>query len=427
MKYLKLKLVKILWLTNSLFPEVYAKLNMKAPVTVGWVNSAAKALLKQNPSISLGVASFYKGKVFQEIEIDRITHYLIPEAIRATLHTDRDDHLWRTVKAKFSPDVVHIHGSEYLHSYAFVRACGAERVVVSIQGLVSVYERYYYGSIDFMELLKSTTIRDLLRLDTLFSQHRNMAERGNYEQLLIRKVGHVIGRTSWDRDHTWAINSDARYHFCNETLRPSFYKHRWSLENCDPCRIFVSQAHYPIKGLHQLIKALPFVLKHYPNTKVYVAGNNFFKNKGIRISGFGNYINKLIKKLDLEDKVVFTGLLSEQEMCEQFLKSNVFVCPSAIENSPNSVGEAQLLGVPCIASYVGGTADLVENGKSGLLYRFEEVEMLAANICRLFSDKNLAQKLSEEEKLVAMERHHEINNAIELGSIYSQIICQKSQ
>ena len=57
---------------------------------------------------------------------------------------------------------------------------------------------------------------------------------------------------------------------------------------------------------------------------------------------------------ELEDKVSFLGPLNAEQMKAEYLRSNVFLCPSSIENSPNSLGEAQMLGVPCVASYVGG-------------------------------------------------------------------------
>lgn len=394
---------------------------MQMPVTVGWVHSAAKALLAQNPNIELAVASFYKENEIHELQVGRIHHFLMPDIFRTKPHDDSKDYLWQSVKEKFEPDVIHIHGSEYPHSYSYVRACGAENVVLSIQGLVSVIERYYYGNISEEDILKAVTLRDLVRFDTLFAQRRNMKKRGEYERMLIGKVNHFIGRTSWDRDHIWAINPDSSYYFCNETLRPSFYQKQWSLERCDLHSIFISQAHYPIKGFHQLLKALPIVLKHFPKTKVYVAGTNFFTNKGMRISGYGNFINRLIRKYNLSDKITFTGLLSESEMCQRFLRSHVFVSASAIENSPNAVGEAQLLGVPCVASYVGGTADLIEHEKTGLLYRFEETEMLASAICKIFTDQTLAEELSKNEMIAARERHHEVKNAMELNKIYTKI------
>lgn len=419
--------MKILWITNSPLPEVYSEIKGKPSVTSGWVNSAAKMLIEYAPEIKLGVASFYKGNTLKQFHLKGTEHYLIPDKVRKNIEDSRNDQFWKEIKEDFNPDLTHIHGTEYPHSFLYVRACGSKNVVVSIQGLVSVCEKYYFGNIRRSDLIKSTTVRDLARLDTIFSQYKNMRKRGYYERKLIESVNHVIGRTSWDRAHTWAINPEANYHFCNETLRPSFYKKKWSIDKCDKYSIFISQAQYPLKGFHQLLKALPFVLRHYPETKVYVAGYNFFRGRGIRINGYGKYINSLIKDYNLSEHISFTGLLSEEEMCQRFLDSHVFVCPSAIENSPNSVGEAQLLGVPCVASYVGGTADMVFHEESGLLYRFEEVEMLASNICAVFSNQELAKKISEKSQVAASKRHDKTANANKLISVYNQVVSQKNK
>jgi glycosyltransferase involved in cell wall biosynthesis len=410
--------MRVLWITTSPFPEVSDELKLKNKAK-GWVISASNSLLEQNRDLELGVVSFYKGNEFKKLVLNQVTHYLLPTKFRSNI--DGKEY-WQQIKSTFNPDVIHIHGSEYFHSYSFVKACGPEKVVLSIQGLVSVYERYYYGGISNNDLIKYTTLRDLVRKDTFFSKRRNMRKRGNYERLLIQNINHIIGRTSWDRDHTWAINPKATYHFCNETLRPSFYKNQWSVQDCTKYSIFVSQAQYPIKGFHQLIKALSIVVKHYPETKVYVAGTNYFSNRGIRINGYGNLINSLLKKQNLSGHVEFTGFLSEEAMCRRFLDSHISVCASAIENSPNSVGEAQLLGVPCLASYVGGVADMIEHGKNGLLHRFEEAEMLASNICRIFEDDELALKISENARVAAAKRHDGTRNASDLYQIYRKMI-----
>ncbi|MEZ5105875.1 MAG: glycosyltransferase family 4 protein, partial [Draconibacterium sp.] len=289
----------------------------------------------------------------------------------------------------------------------------------------SIIERNYYGNISFGNILRNITLRDIVRNDSLFHQKHNMKKRAILERRLLESINHVIGRTFWDKTHSWAINSNVNYHFCNETLREEFYKQSWDYDNCEKYSIFLSQAHYPIKGLHQVIKALPLVLRKYPETKVYVAGNSFFSStKKWKQNGFGKYIKTQIKKLKIQDKIIFTGVLSEVEMCERYIKSNVFVCPSSIENSPNSVGEAQLLGVPCIVSDVGGSAEMVVNEQTGLVYRFEEFEMLATNIIRIFDSKSLSEKLSVEAKKIAQKRHSQKLNAEKLISIY-QLICKK--
>jgi glycosyltransferase involved in cell wall biosynthesis len=111
------------------------------------------------------------------------------------------------------------------------------------------------------------------------------------------------------------------------------------------------------------------------------------------------------------------GSLNEEQMCQRYLRSNVFVCPSAIENSPNSLGEAQLLGVPCIASYVGGSMDMMEGCEKNL-YRFEEVEVLAQKVCRVFSERREA---NVELQNKVRNRHDGKINSIKLLSIYNKL------
>ena len=94
-----------------------------------------------------------------------------------------------------------------------------------------------------------------------------------------------------------------------------------------------------------------------------------------------------------EGKVFFTGPLDEEKICQRYLRSHVFVCPSSIENSPNSLGEAMILGVPCIASYVGGIPDMLKDREEGLLYQHNAPYMLAHHICEIFEDKMLACRL----------------------------------
>ena len=244
------------------------------------------------------------------------------------------------------------------------------------------------------------------------------------ERETIRRVHHVIGRTSWDRAHVWAINPFATYHFCNETLREAFYRQSpWRYEDCEKYSIFLSQAHYPVKGLHKVLEALPLVLREYPDTKVYVAGGDIRGTRSwkerVKRSGYGSFILRLIQRLNLEEHIVFTGALDEFKMCERYLRSNLFICPSSIENSPNSLGETQLLGVPCLAAYVGGVSDMIPNEAYGTMYRFEEVEMLAYQIGTWFERSKTFD--NTEMRRVARERHDPSLNSMCLLEIYREI------
>lgn len=93
------------------------------------------------------------------------------------------------------------------------------------------------------------------------------------------------------------------------------------------------------------------------------------------------------------------------------MDANVYIMPSAIENSPNSLCEAQILGVPVVASYCGGTPTLMTDQESGYFYRYEEYEMLAQIIIMLFGQSDFLQ-LSLAERMVAQKRHNRKENAI---------------
>ena len=69
--------------------------------------------------------------------------------------------------------------------------------------------------------------------------------------------------------------------------------------------------------------------------------------------------------------------------------------PSTIENSPNSLGEAMLLGLPCISSHVGGVANMLVHGVEGFLYPSDEPYMISYYVCKLFENDNLARRFSE--------------------------------
>lgn len=415
--------MKILWISNIIFPELCNKLGISEPVVGGWMQSGAKSLLSKDRSIELAVVSFYSGTDLQVFKEFSIRYYLVPEKVsKCKSYDQRLEKFLREVNDDFKPDVVHIHGSEYGHSLAQVKACGNKNTIVSIQGLVTFCKDFYLGGIPEKQIKRNMTFRDVVRFDSLFQQQRRMAKRGLLETELLQKINHVIGRTTWDKSCVWSLNPNAQYHFCNETLREGFYNRKWNFEQCHKHTIFLSQGQYPLKGLHQMVKALPLILRDFPDTKVYVAGNDFFSDVPFwRKNGYANYIQKLMKKLGVADKFNFLGQLTEDKMIEQYLQSHVFVCPSAIENSPNSVGEAQLLGTPVVASYVGGTMDMVKDNETGFLYRFEEVSLLAERVCELFADPNLCNKLSVKERQVAAVRHDKKVNAETLIKIYKEI------
>lgn len=416
--------MKILWIVNTIFPYPAEQIGVTKTSFGGWLNGLLY-VLKENADIELAIATLYNGKSIKKFNDGKIIYYLIP-GIFNEKYDRKLEKYWKKVNEEFKPDLVHIHGTEFAHGLAYQNACKDVKTIVSIQGLVSVHSRVYLANIEYKDILTNITLRDILRRDNVIQAKDKFARRGEYEKKIIKNAKAILGRTTWDYANCKAINNNLRYYTSNETLRNIFYDKNWNIDNVDRHTIFVSQANYPIKGLHYAIEAVNILKNTYSDVKLYVAGANIIQRETLKqklkLSGYAKYLIKLIKKYDLKDNIEFLGILNEKEMLDKLLKTNVFISPSAIENSSNSLGEAMLLGMPCVASNTGGTMDILEHKKEGFLYPYTEPAMLAEYIERYFENDNLAISLGKEAQKTAQERHNSQTNTEEIIKIYKNMI-----
>lgn len=329
---------------------------------------------------------------------------------------------------KLQPDVFQIFGTEmgsYLSAgLAAQKANLLDRTVIWIQGLCAGVAASYCDGLPLREIHR-LTFRDLLRMDNIFMQQKSFLQKAENEKKLLNLVKHAIGRTRWDETLVTEIAPKIHYHRCSELLRPNFYTTTWSLDACKRHRLFVCQSDYPIKGLHILLRALPKILEKYPDTKVYISGESLLQEDSIRKkiarTSYVVYLRKLIRQNHLEDAIVFTGYLTAEEMVEQYKKVHVYVLPSMVENSPNSLGEAMLMGAPCVAADTGGIPSMMEHGTEGLLYPKTNATALAEAILKLFTDDKLAETLGEQARKRALITHDPQAGMEELLKIYSEI------
>ncbi len=417
--------MRILWITNILLPEASQLLTGEGVLkgSGGWLTESA-SYLNRVPNTCLFVCSITPMVRKLTVLLGKdITYYLIPKRKKGNSYDRGLEDSFISITNQIQPDIVHIHGTEFPYGLAYVKACGSKNVVVSLQGMPSEIIKYYDGGIKTWEKFRRISIRDIYMGNSFFASARKMKLCANYEIDLLKNVCHVIGRTNWDRVHSLMINSNLKYHSCNESLRETFYGlDTWQYDKCTPHSIFVSQMHAPLKGFHILLQALPFVIKQYPDVSVRVAGwdiirgNSFFER--IKMSGYAKILKSIIKKERLESRIIRVGQLDAEGMKQELLHSNVYICPSSIENSPNSLGEAQMLGVPSIASFVGGVPDFIQNRKCGYLYRYDDFGMLADLICNVFSQSDFD---NTEMKRIANSRHDRTANTEQLINIYKSV------
>ncbi len=426
--------VKLLWLCNMPLPCIAKDIGIPVPHVGGWLQGMSDEIKKQQHiDLTIAFPMFDSGSGLSG-KVDGIRYFGVSVSEGPFSYSKAVESSFTDILEEVNPDIVHIHGTEYPHSLAMVNAAITEgklaTTVASIQGLVSKCQSSYFGFIPYSVYMKFA-IRELLKKDSLIQKQKQFEQLGQFEIETISKIKHVIGRTGWDRACAGQINPVVCYHHCNETLREEFYNSQWKIDDCNRFSIFFSQAHYPLKGFHLLLEAFPIIKNEFPEAHIYVAGSTkpkrqvSFKQRVMQKYWhiqYPDYIEALIEKYNLDSSITYTGDLDSEGMCNQFLKSHVFVLASAIENSANSLCEAMLLGVPSVASYVGGIMDLLEHKKEGLLYQADAPYMLAANVCKIFRNDKLAQEFSRNARNRALVTHDRNSNADQLLAIYHNLL-----
>jgi len=424
---------RILWVCNVPIPRIANDMEVIAPNICGWLTGFANSL-ENNKEIELHICFPLLGiKDIKRGRVGNISYYAFSQPkvfgflpVEDQINTSplMKKHIEEIVNS-VKPDIMHIFGTEYPHALVAAKVFNRpDKTVVNIQGLTSFYWMHYNSGIPYSALTKFS-VSNIAR-GNLLKQSQKLKQRGRFEIEIIKTVGHVVGRTDWDEACTTQINPNVKYHFCNESLRDSFYEGKWNSDSCEQHSIFMSQAATPIKGLQFMLRALPEIIREFPDTHLYIAGNDLTKTDSLyeklKISSFALFIKSLIKRNGLEHKVTFTGSLTETQMKERFLNSNVFVSPSTIENSPNSLGEAMILGVPCVASDVGGVKNLLEHNSEGFVYQADAPYMLAFYVKKYFRDTDLARSFGREAKKHAEITHDRKINLQTLLKIYERII-----
>lgn len=376
---------KILWVTNVLLPEASLLLDKKPTPFGGWLHHTSKMISKEK-NIKLYIASPWKSKNIKFLEADNITYILFPVIKKYT--SKLDENISSFVES-ISPDLIHIFGTEMPHSYAFKKVSIERKIkyAVNLQGIVTLISEQYLSNLPIREILKPNFF-SLLTRRSLIKTQKMYAYRGKYEREIICSADFVLGRTTWDKAFFNQIDSIGKYIKWNETLRECFYKSQWKYKSENKYNIFVSQGNYSIKGVHQLIKALNIIITKYPLLNVRIAGKNIMKNSILGLNfdtQYSRYIKSLIKKYNLENNIHYIGLKNEREIVNEYLNSGLVVLPSIIENSPNSLGETMVLGVPIIAAYVGGIPDFINHSVNGFLYNTNEHNTLAYYIDKILN------------------------------------------
>lgn len=401
--------MKILWLCNFPLQKIADSIGIPSTANEGWIQGLSSSIT-QDENIQL-VFLFPQRKSLSLIEgvCEKIKYYgfyqksLNPSVLDEDLHT-----IFKNIIVEENPNVIHLMGTEFSHSLSMITAVKEagmlDRTVASIQGITAICAKHYLDGIP-QSIIKRITLADAYKRYSLTQQQKIMEARGKTEVEVVKLLKNIIGRTEFDKAFIGQTNPNCRYFHGGEILREPFYTDEWKLEEAERHSVFISQATYPVKGFHYALEGLGMLAKKYDDLKVYVAGGNITDCPKWKQPSYTKYILDLIESNGLRDKIIFTGTLYSQEMKQRFLKSHVFLSASVIENSPNSLGEAMLLGMPCVSSAVGGVSSMMLHEQEGFLYQANAPYMMAHYIDRIFSDDELAVEIGQKSKARAQLNH----------------------
>ncbi len=407
--------MRVLWLTNHIMPDLARALGRATTPRRGWIPALADVLVESG-RVELAMAPNIRCAALQEYHPGAIKYYVIPmrtgrfgEA-RWSASLPR---LYQRVVEDFRPDLIHVHGTESWHGLLTGRGYLQGPALISMQGILEECERHYWGGLSLGEVWAARTLRDWIRLDGLLEQKRRRARDLAREREIFRTNSAFTGRTAWDRAHLRRLNPAARYYHCDRQLREAFYRTAWDLPRIRRHSVFASAANYPLKGFHVLVRAAALLRREFPDLTIRTPLASFYPTlsglrrfwRNCRTNGYAKYLTDLIRAEGLGRHIVPLPDLDAEAMAGELARAHVFVLPSLIENSPNALAEAMLVGTPSVASFVGGVPSMTQDGASALLFPPGDESVLAEQLREIFLQDELALRLSACAREVARSRH----------------------
>ena len=388
-----------------------------------WITSL-KELIDNDPNIELGITFFGDEEGVYEDNTGTKYYQLIKKHNskfknyynnwRRDIGSDIDlKKLAHTIQ-DFKPDVIHIFGTESI--FGNIVNYTSVPVVIHLQGLINpCINAWQFPGFKVNSLLLRSNFLFLVKGVGLFHDFFRYKKIARRELEIFRSGRHFMGRTHWDKAVTNLYAPQANYYHCDEVIRDCFYQVKWEMPKGKRFIIATTINANMYKGLDLILKTAR-LLKHFSATdfewRVY----------GVRSdSEYARFIEAIINDKFSSNNVVLKGMTLTDDLLKGLLQSNLFVHSSYIDNSPNSVCEAQIIGLPVVSTNVGGLSTLIHDEVDGYLVPSNEPEMLVYKIIDLAANPEKLEAVSKKSAEVARKRHDRTTIKKSLLGIYSSI------
>ena len=379
----------------------------------GWVSSLVN-VLHSDTQLELAI-SFFHPTDTEKVERDSFLYYPMYIAPRSknrartiigdwlgSIESETYYQNMMQVINDYKPDVIQVFGSEGV--FPSIQKFTSVPVIVHLQGILNPYHNAFYpvgqSKLDF--IFNSNYLKANIMGKGIGFVAKRIRRKAKREIAHFSNIKYVMGRTHWDKMVVQIHNPKIQYFQVGEILRPIFYeKSKIVLErnNTGPLKLITTISPTLYKGLDVILKTAKLLIE---NSNIDFTWSIIgLESKDKLVQHFERHLRIQHRSVNIE----FMGICKANDFIGTLQDSDLYIHPSYIDNSPNSVCEAQILGVPVIACNVGGLSTLIEDGVSGRLIPSNGTYELVHCLLEFRNNPELYWSMADTAKEIALQRH----------------------
>ncbi|MHB9031104.1 MAG: hypothetical protein ACYC9O_20240, partial [Candidatus Latescibacterota bacterium] len=285
--------MKVLWLSNKL-------LSADDAGSAGVSPDAMAETLVASGEVILGNITFGPVKEIVRRDSGPVCQWIIPNnlPIRNGLPPARQVSAILNAVDSFSPDLVHVWGTEHFWGLLTARKYLSRPALLEIQGLKSAIAPVFFGGLTFREQLSCTGLNELAHRRSIFQIRRRYELWGRAEREIISGHTNISTLLTWALPQVKAADKPRRLFPCGRILRKPFYQEAPYAHLRNHKVFCLAKYSAPFKGLHVAIRAVSLLRKRFSDIELRIAGVH--PRSGIRRDGYISWIDREIDRLGLQ-------------------------------------------------------------------------------------------------------------------------------
>lgn len=412
--------MRVLWFTNT--PSLATNYFDDNSVGGGWISSLESAFHRYS-DYQLAIAFFTKKRRNSVVigntlyfPILRKSTFIVKFIHRHLSIVSERKYIkkYKKIIEEFNPDVIHIFGTE--NGFSYISRITDTPVCIHIQGIISDIQRYYIPPyLTTFDLLRYSSFKSVLLGFSFFHLYQNLRRRAVRELSLMSTCRYYLGRTDYDKSFILKHAPLSLYFHCDELLRDDFYfSPAWNYSVREKLVLITVNSGELYKGLDILLESARLLTSVGLNFEWRIVGIDS-NNPTLKLFENEKHYNHTLLNIKL------LGKLNSIEILQHMYDSQLFIHPSRIDNSPNSVCEAMMVGMPVIAFNVGGMSSML-NDDCGFLINLVDEKLLVDKILEIYSQHERLSYIGSQARRTAFARHNPAKVVDNLQHIYRKMI-----